>query len=112
MGRSTRSEAIRVRPVRTVNSNFVYKGPEPDIYDAWVERRPESRVVYLVWEMDPEERNAIARGAQIKLGIFNMEPIPPVSLSITTEDEVTDPDPPARIENWRKHEPDVVDPEL
>lgn len=86
-----------MKPVRTVSSNFVYRGPEPDVGDAWVERRSEERVVYLVWELSDEEREAIALGGQVKLGIFNMEPIPPVSLNVVVEERVTDPDPGHRI---------------
>lgn len=86
-----------MKPVRTVSSNFVYRGPSPDIGDAWVERRPEERAVYLVWELSDVEREAIALGGQVKLGIFNMEPIPPVSLNVVVEEKVIDADPGHRI---------------
>lgn len=72
-------------PVRTGRSNFVYRGPTPDIGDAWVRRAPSKRAVYLVWQPSEAERRAIAEGGLIELGIFNMEPIPPVSLNIATE---------------------------
>lgn len=85
-------------PVKTVSSNFVYRGPAPDIGDAWVERRPQERVVYLVWEPTEEERQEIAAGANLKMGIYNMEPIPPVSLFTTTEEKVIDHDPGHRIQ--------------
>ena len=68
-------------PVRTNRSNFVYRGPTPDIGDAWVERR-RPREVYLTWRPSEEERAAIAAGALIELGIHGMEPIPPVSLNV------------------------------
>ena len=70
-------------PVRTRASNFVYRGPTPDIGDAWVERAPMEHAVYLDWQPSDEERAAIAGGCLIRLGIFNMEPIPPVSLSVS-----------------------------
>lgn len=35
--------------------------------------------------MSLEEREFVARGADIKLGIYGMEPIPPVSLQIVHE---------------------------
>jgi hypothetical protein len=38
--------------------------------------------VYSVWTFTPEEREYIARGANLVLGIVGMEPIPPVSLSL------------------------------
>lgn len=73
-------------PVRTAASNFVYRGPTPDIGDAWVERVPAEHVVYLDWLASDEERAAIAGGALIRLGIHGMEPIPPVSLNVSEHD--------------------------
>ena len=70
-------------PVRTRASNFVYRGPSPDVGDAWVERSPAEHAVYLDWQPSDEERAAIAAGGLIRLGIFNMEPIPPVSLNVS-----------------------------
>lgn len=69
-------------PVRTRASNFVYRGPSPDIGDAWVDRQP-GRNVYLDWLPSEEERAAIAAGGLIRLGIHGMEPIPPVSLNVS-----------------------------
>lgn len=69
-------------PVRTRASNFVYRGPSPDIGDAWVDRQP-GPSVYLDWQPSDEERAAIAAGALIRLGIHGMEPIPPVSLNVS-----------------------------
>lgn len=57
-------------PVRTAASNFVYRGPTPDVGDAWVERVPSEHAVYLDWQPSEEERAAIAAGALIRLGIF------------------------------------------
>lgn len=94
-----------MRPVRTRSSNFVYRGPAADIGDAWVERRPAERAVYLVWEPTPEEREQIAAGGNLKLGVHYLEPIPPVSLAVTLEDEVTDPDPGHRIQYDRPPKP-------
>jgi hypothetical protein len=81
-------------PVRTSRSNFVYRGPTPDIGDAWVERVPSARAVYLEWQPDDAERELIAAGALIRLGIYGMEPIPPVSLGISTEPVITADEPP------------------
>lgn len=94
-----------MKPVRTVSSNFVYRGPAPDIADAWVERRPAEHVVYLVWEPTPEERKFIAAGGDLKLGIYYMEPIPPVSLEVVLEEKVVDHDPGHRIGNDRPPKP-------
>lgn len=76
-------------PVRTRSSNFVYRGPTPEIGDAWVVRRPEERAVYLTLKPSDEERAAIAAGGLIVLGIYHMEPIPPTSLEVTTEPELS-----------------------
>jgi hypothetical protein len=75
-------------PVRTNRSNFVYRGPTPDIGDAWVERR-RPREVYLTWKPSDAERAAIAAGALIELGIHGMEPIPPVSLNVGDRPELS-----------------------
>jgi len=76
-------------PIRTRASNFVYRGPTPDIGDAWVERQPAERAVMLTWKPSDEERAAIAGGAMIELGIFGMEPIPPVSVGVSPHREIS-----------------------
>ena len=89
-----------MKPVRTNRSNFVYRGPTLDIGDAWVERAtirmPEGpvSVVYMDWQPTAEERDVIARKGVIRLGIWGMEPIPPVSLEVRPDVEVVDEDPP------------------
>ena len=93
-----------MKPVRTPASNFVYRGPTIDIGDAWVERstvRDHGRdvsVVRIAWLPTPEERQAIAAGALIELGILGMEPIPPVSLDVRPDLTVLDEEPPVRVE--------------
>lgn len=76
-------------PVRTRASNFVYRGPTPDIGDAWVERRPSERAVMLTWRPSDEERAAIAAGALVELGIYGQEPIPPVSVNVSDHAEIS-----------------------
>jgi hypothetical protein len=76
-------------PVRTRASNFVYKGPSPDIGDAWVERRPSERAVMLTWQPSDEERAAIAAGALVELGIYGQEPIPPVSVNVSAHTQIS-----------------------
>lgn len=76
-------------PVRTNRSNMVYRGPTPDIGDAWVERRQPGEV-YLAWKPSDEERAAIAAGGLIELGIFGREPISPVSLNIAEAIELSE----------------------
>lgn len=74
-----------MNPIRTSGSNFVYRGPTPDVGDAWVERHRSEHAVYLTWELSDDERLALLGGATIRLGIFNMEPIPPVSLAVSDQ---------------------------
>lgn len=89
-------------PVRTKNSNFVYRGPEPGIGDAWVERQPSRRCVYLEWQLEEQEKaellEMIKEGKMpiIRLGIYNMEPIPPVSMGLLGDESkiVTNEEPP------------------
>jgi hypothetical protein len=78
-----------VTPVRTHASNFVYRGPTPDVGDAWVERRPTERAVMLTWRPSDMERAAIAAGALVELGIYNVEPIPPVSVNVSDHAELS-----------------------
>jgi hypothetical protein len=77
-----------VIPIRTNRSNFVYRGPTPDIGDAWVERR-RPREVYLTWKPSDEERARIAAGDLIELGLFGPEPIVPVSLNVADRPELS-----------------------
>jgi hypothetical protein len=75
-----------VKPVRTAESNLVYKGQTPDVADLHCERlRP--GLIASVWWLTPGEREAIARGANIRLEIFT-EPISPVRLGVTPEQGV------------------------
>ena len=80
-----------MRPMRTPASNFTYLGPRPDIGDLPCERvvyEDGDSAVYAVYELIDEDRQAIAEGANVKLGIWNQEPIPPVSLRVTGEQAV------------------------
>ncbi len=81
-----------MRPIKTSRSNFTYTGPTPDIMDLPCERtqiegggQDGAPVTFSVWELTEEEREFVARGGNIKLGIFYAHPIPPVSLQIVHE---------------------------
>lgn len=85
-----------MKPIKTKRTNITYRGPTPDIMDLPCERAlvdsseqapglDEGRVVFSIWEPSPEERDFVARTNNIKLGIYGMEPIPPVQLSIVHE---------------------------
>jgi hypothetical protein len=95
-------------PVKTARSNFVYRGPTVDIGDAWVERvtvRLDTgpvNVVYMDWQPTAEEREAIAGGkGVVRLGIWGMEPIPPVSLEVRPDIDVVSDGPPPIAEDGR-----------
>jgi len=97
-----------MKPVKTARSNFVYRGPTLDIGDAWVVRvtvRLESgpvNVVYMDWQPTPEDLAALVDGkGVIRLGIWGMEPIPPVSLEVRTDLEIVDDAPPTIEEPGR-----------
>jgi hypothetical protein len=87
--------------VRTNRSNAVYRGPTVDIGDAWVERQRTTTpagvpviVVWMDWQPSDEELLALRSGGLVRLGIWGMEPIPPVSLDVRADLEVIDPEPP------------------
>ena len=67
-------------PIKTQESNFTYLGPRQDIAD--LPCRVEQGNTFSVWELTAEERALVADGANVRLGIYGMRPIPPVSLSI------------------------------
>lgn len=69
-----------MHPIRTNESNFTYLGPTTEVAD--LPCRLEGRDTYSVWALTPEERKQIAEGANIRLGIIGMRPIPPVSLQV------------------------------
>lgn len=84
-----------MRPVKTKRSNLVYRGDGADVIDLPCERaRLEggsvdgAGVIYSVWELADEEREHVARGGNLKVGILFMEPIPPISLEIVDEAQI------------------------
>jgi hypothetical protein len=81
-----------MKPVIHVGCNFLYRGPTPDIGDLHVQMQDDGRVE-VIFELDDEEREMIAQGGKIRLGIF-ARPIPPVSMAVT---------PPGMYESIREH---------
>jgi len=94
-----------MNPVRTERSNAVYRGPTVDIGDAWVERATVKlpsgpvNVVYMDWLPKPEELELIRTGAVVRLGIWGMEPIPPVSMQIRDDLKIVALEPPEIAED-------------
>jgi hypothetical protein len=71
-----------VKPVRTAESNLVYVGPPgTDVKDLHCYRARRG-VILSVWQLSPEDRELVARGANVLLTI-STEPIPPVAVSLT-----------------------------
>lgn len=77
-----------MRPVRTASSNFVWTGPTADVGDLHtkIEAGPDYPITTSVWEPTPDERAAIAGGANIALRVLGIHP--PVDLFITSEQGV------------------------
>jgi hypothetical protein len=71
-----------MRAVRTRTTNFTYVGSPPEILD--LPCRIEGHLVFSVWLPSTLEREAIAQGANIELGVVG-HPIPPVSIAVTDE---------------------------
>lgn len=80
-----------MKPRNFPGSNMTYRGgkqPRNQLGDHEMEpvgdlpcRRIQPGLIQSVWELTPEERIAIAEGADIELLIMT-EPIPPVSIAI------------------------------
>lgn len=72
-------------PIKTKNSNLIYKGDGGEIGDLPCERLRLGEI-RSVWKLENWEREEIADGANIVLTI-KTEPIPPVSLEISYDRE-------------------------
>lgn len=82
-----------MKPIRTPATNFTYLGPREDIGDLPCERAiyaDGDSAVFAVYELDDDDRAVIAAGGNIKLGIWNCEPIPPISCAVTEEKAIED----------------------
>jgi hypothetical protein len=69
-----------MEPIKRSTHNFVYRGPTPDIGDLSCERG--GGVVRSHWQPSEEELAVLNEGGSVELGIWGMEPIPPVSLGV------------------------------
>lgn len=73
-------------PIRTPTSNLVYKGDGGEIADLHCERRRVDgghTAIFSTWKPTDEERAWIAAGANVEIGIYHVEPIPPISVTAT-----------------------------
>ncbi len=76
-----------MKPIKTPESNFVYRGPRPDIGD--LDCHVEGSVTESVWKPDEEELRFLIDGGHVLLGILG-HPIPPVYVSVTGQQELKD----------------------
>jgi hypothetical protein len=71
-----------MKPRRTPTSNHVFSLPGGnEDNDLWVQRDVDPAFSLSVWELDDEERAAIAEGGTVELVIFGAGH-PPVSLAV------------------------------
>jgi hypothetical protein len=82
------------RPIKTQSTNFNYRGPREGIGDLPCERRSvdegKATAIFATYQLEDWERKLISEGHNIELGIWYIEPIPPVSISVTPAQEYKD----------------------
>lgn len=86
-----------MRPIKTLLSNHNF-GPPTNVTDGSIGDLPceivetdRGRYVYSVWELSDDDRQGIANGWNIRLGVGWIGGYPPTSLGVTHEQEVTEP---------------------
>lgn len=72
-----------MRPVKHAAADVVYRGPTAEIGDLWC-MREQPGVIVVVYELDDQDRERLAVGGRIMLGIHT-EPIPPISMQVIDE---------------------------
>lgn len=75
-----------MRPVKVAKSNFVMRGPSPDVGDLWVERTNDwngtgSAAMVSTYKPSPEELAVLNAGGGIELAIIGRG-MPPVALNV------------------------------
>ena len=82
-----------MRPIETTETNYNL-GPPPGKEDeigslpCFKDNDENGTVFYSVWEPSEGEREAIAKGGNIRLGVYWIGGFPPVSLGLTHLEEV------------------------
>lgn len=87
-----------MKVIKTENCNMVYRGPEPGIGDLPCERRVMDghgrTAIFATWALSDADRKAIAEGANVEVGLYYVEPIPPVYVGLTSRQEAKKEPPP------------------
>lgn len=78
-----------MRPVRTPSTTTGFGAPpgredEVGMLPLEIVDQDGTKVLYSTWELEPHEREAIADGANVKLGVWWIGAMPPVSLAVTS----------------------------
>lgn len=69
-----------MKPVKHAGASIVYRGDGDKIGDLWCMRQKPGHID-IVYEFDDKERQMIAEGGRILIGIHH-EPIPPISMQV------------------------------
>lgn len=75
-----------MKPIKTKTTELVYHGPTEEIGDLWCHRiRPGE--IRSFWKPSKEELALLQDGGCVKIDLFS-EPIPPLSVNVSTEESV------------------------
>ena len=75
-----------MKPIKTASTSMTYYGPTADIGNLPCNRMQTGQIS-SVWKPSPDERRMIAEGGNIEVVLYT-EPIPPLSVMATDEQEV------------------------
>jgi hypothetical protein len=73
-----------MKAVKNKLCNLTYTGPTPDIFDLPCRQETVQgrSVVMSYWKPTESELEQLNKGGTVRLGIYYIEPIPPVSLDV------------------------------
>ena len=72
-------------PEKNARCNMTYLGPNEHVADLPCQREVDengNRIIWSFWRPSAQEIENLTRGGVVVLGIWNHEPIPPVSLGV------------------------------
>jgi hypothetical protein len=77
-----------MKPIKTVDTEIVYRGPTAGIGDLWC-HRVEPGQIRSFWKPSEDELRVLNEGGCVELDLYN-EPIPPMSVNVGTATAVED----------------------